>query len=867
MQNVKSKTMAIMIALLLTISMGATLMTPIPTASAHTPRWEFTTVAYAFATPTPCGVGQTGLIYGFLNYAIQGVLITNTIRFHDYHFIVTAPDGTSQTFDFPYVSDSTSAQYFAYTPLQAGVYNITFQFPGQTYNFGNSYDGDYYTPSNASYLWTVQEDPIGKIPQNPLPIEYWSRPLNQAQNGDNNLAIESNWLGGDSQSSGLMTLPQSYIQYNGAPVLTPHIMWTKPIEFGGSTGQSIQQPTQEADVTQSWYSGMAYNIRFVNPMIINGVLYYQKPLGYSGSGGGEVAVDLLTGEEVWHNDAIYPTFATIFNFKTPNGYGPGGAQLWQVSGGGFGGGTQTWIGYNAFDGKNIFNITNVPSGTTVRFNDGNIGKYLFGYNTTSKTGWVALWNATRLISGNSDTWSGPNRSFAGNNSVAISWNVTITADLTGDTSPSIIGVVPDDVIFGASSSLATVSQPRPNADPWTIWGLSDNPETRGNLTWIKHYEAPPNNQTQMFATQPIDPTTLTFAMTIAETGQRLGYSLTTGEKLWGPLGDQPGFQYYSSREGVPYNGLLYVSGLGGVLQAYSMTNGTLMWSYGNGGTPGNDTNMALNGPWGLQPLHISHFVAGIVYTFAGEHSPTNPLYSGELTRAINATTGEELWTLLAWSGCGLGNSMQSFPIADGYAAFYNCYDAQVYVIGRGPSQLTVTAPDTAATVGVPVVIRGTVIDISAGTQQDQPSKDFPNGVPVVSDASISDFMASVYEDQPMPNNVIGVPIAIYVTDANGNYRQIGSATSDASGMYTLSWMPDIPGDFTVMAKFDGTKGYFGSSAETSFTAINAPATPAPTAEPIKTDADMYFVPAVAGIIVAIIAVGAVLTLLMLRKRA
>ena len=174
---------------------------------------------------------------------------------------------------------------------------------------------------------------------------------------------------------------------------------------------------------------------------------------------------------------------------------------------------------------------------TVRFNDGNIGIYLFSYNQTSKTGWLALWNATRLISGNSDTWSGPNRTFAGNSSVAISWNETITADLTGDTSPSIIGVVPGDVILGASSSLATISQPRPNDNPWTIWGLSDNPATKGNLTWKKHYAAPPNNQTQMFATQPIDPTTLTFAMTIAETGQRLGYSLTTGEKLWGPLGE------------------------------------------------------------------------------------------------------------------------------------------------------------------------------------------------------------------------------------------------------------------------------------------------------------------------------------------
>jgi hypothetical protein len=519
--QIKTKTMAIMFVSILIISTVASMTALMPTASAHSPPWIITPVAYAFATPTPVGVGQPGLIFGFLNYAIQGTLITNNIRFHNYHFIVTAPDGTQETFDFPYVSDSTSAQYFAYTPTQVGDYNITFLFPGQVYDFGTAYpqnaayDGDYYTPANASYIWHVQADPVGSIPQNPLPSEFWSRPLNQAQNSQNALQIASNWLGGDSQSSGLMSWPPSYIQYNGAAPMTPHIMWTKPIEFGGSLGQTITQPQQEADVPQSWYSGMAYNIRFVNPMIINGVLYYQKPKGYSGSGGGEVAVDLMTGEEIWHNDDIYPTFATIFNFKTPNGYGPGGAQLWQASG-------STWYGYNAFDGSPIFNITNVPSGTGVYFNDGTLGRYLFNYNTTTKKGWLALWNTTRLISSNSDTWSGPNRSFNGTSTNAISWNVTITDDLNGafSTNPTIIGVVPGKVILGASSSLATVSQPRPNEDPWTIWGLSDDPATQGKLLWKKQYDAPPNNQTQMFATQPIDPTTLTFAMTIAETGQR-----------------------------------------------------------------------------------------------------------------------------------------------------------------------------------------------------------------------------------------------------------------------------------------------------------------------------------------------------------
>jgi hypothetical protein len=197
---------------------------------------------------------------------------------------------------------------------------------------------------------------------------------------------------------------------------------------------------------------------------------------------------------------------------------------------------------------------------------------------------------------------------------------------------------------------------------------------------------------------------------------------------------------------------------------------------------------------------------------------------------------------------------------------YNCYDGQIYTVGKGPSQLTVTAPNTATTVGTPVVIRGTVMDISAGTKQSEQAARFPNGVPAVSDAIMSAFMAAVYEDQAMPSNVIGVPVTISVLDSNGNFREIGTATSDASGMFSLTWTPDIAGDFTVYATFAGSQAYFGSSAETSFTATSAPATPAPTATPLSnlattTDLMMYIVAAAIAIIIAIAIVG----LLILRK--
>ena len=459
----KNKTLAIVIISILSVSICGALLTD-NTASAHSPPWEITPVAYCFASPSPVGVGQSGLIYGWLNYVIGGANAFNDVRFENYKFIVTAPDGTEETFTFDTVTDTTSAQALPYTPDQVGTYTIEFIFPGQTYDFGGQYQDDYYTPANATYHWEVQEDPVSMLSQNPLPTEYWARPINQNLNTYSALTIGSNWLGGSAQSSGLMSLPQSYIQYNGAVPLTSHVMWTKPIEFGGALGSTISEPTLDADEPGAYYSGMAYNIRFQNPIIINGVLYYQSPKGYSGYGGGEVAVDLLTGEEIWHNDDIYPTFATMTNYKSANGYGPGGAILWQSL---RTGSTYTWVGYNAFDGKWVFNITDVPSGTQVMTNDGSQLIYQLNYNQNTKSGWLALWNMSKLFGSTSsiDVWAAPGRVFDGTSDVCYSWNQTITADLVGDTNPSIIGVVPGKAILGASSSLATTSQPRPNNDP------------------------------------------------------------------------------------------------------------------------------------------------------------------------------------------------------------------------------------------------------------------------------------------------------------------------------------------------------------------------------------------------------------------
>ena len=81
----------------------------------------------------------------------------------------------------------------------------------------------------------------------------------------------------------------------------------------------------------------------------------------------------------------------------------------------------------------------------------------------------------------------------------------------------------------------------------------------------------------------------------------------------------------------------------------------------------------------------------------------------------------------------------------------------------------------------------------------------------------------------------------------------------------FNWKPDVPGKYTVIATFKGSESYWPSHAETAFAVDEAPptqTTPTPTPQSI---ADAYFVPAVAGIIIAIV-IGFAATILLLRKR-
>ena len=87
--------------------------------------------------------------------------------------------------------------------------------------------------------------------------------------------------------------------------------------------------------------------------------------------------------------------------------------------------------------------------------------------------------------------------------------------------------------------------------------------------------------------------------------------------------------------------------------AIDTKTGNMLWKF-------NNTDSGVDTSWGLMPIFIAAIADGKVYAFNNEHSPNCPLYKGYSIYCINATTGEEIYKMLVWSGQtgGQGGSTQ-----------------------------------------------------------------------------------------------------------------------------------------------------------------------------------------------------------------
>lgn len=165
---------------------------------------------------------------------------------------VTKPDGTKETLG-PFRTDSTGSTGTSYTPTMVGNYTFQTHFPAQWFNWTMraSFDPELYGPvyykASDSEVKTleVREEQAQYYKANPLPTEYWSRPID-AQIREW-YTIAGNWL---------YTPLNSYIENNQNAPESAHILWTKPIANGGLVGGVLGEHGYE--------DGDAYEGKFQN---------------------------------------------------------------------------------------------------------------------------------------------------------------------------------------------------------------------------------------------------------------------------------------------------------------------------------------------------------------------------------------------------------------------------------------------------------------------------------------------------------------------------------------------------------------------------------------------------------------------------
>ena len=76
--------------------------------------------------------------------------------------------------------------------------------------------------------------------------------------------------------------------------------------------------------------------------------------------------------------------------------------------------------------------------------------------------------------------------------------------MAGLAAPTIIKVIPDNLVFGRSTTLqgagSTSSAVFGTPEPYTFWAISLKPENKGQLLWIKNYTPPEGNKTVLVGT-------------------------------------------------------------------------------------------------------------------------------------------------------------------------------------------------------------------------------------------------------------------------------------------------------------------------------------------------------------------------------
>jgi hypothetical protein len=787
---------------------------PFELGVAHRPRFEFTpdmvgTWKALFVFPgdkfyNPATIGFEFTVqqqpipkretWGFINTRPDKVIGLN--QWLLINAWVTPPPLTgSEIFkEFSFTITKPDATTVKIGPMPSeGEGTVWFEYPmdriGQwTIKF--DFPGDIHNkPCTQTKTVTVQQEQVPiGYPDTPLPTEEWTFPINTQNRDWRNIA--GPWYMVNYNSS-----KGAFNPYTEAPK-SAHILWkTEAISgMGGFIGSPHSVQTGGGEVVygggdRGIFAGSVANIRTV-----------MAGYGYYVAGSNIVCVDMRTGETVWSTPGSF-TFGAIRN---------GVPALYQIG--------SRFITYDGLTGAMTLNVTGMSMAANlcdapyvfsaqnyVRFED-----QLTVRGTTLGTE-VPL-PTPRLIKW---TTEGTTTNFT----ERIIWNVSLPVNHIEDGWITII----DGLVVGVDWYANRIQT-------YKIWALN---ETTGQTIYMKapYNEADPNSYVSKQGPMIGSGYGKLYWAALPNQNQALGwtsYDVATGNLAW--VSEKTGYPWGVFWAYMPEAcgyGLIYGLSYDGVY-AFNATNGRIAWHY-TAQDPYHETpyNQYVFGSAG--PM----VGGGMVFAPETEHSPTF-VYRGQELKALDAITGREVWSI---EGVYTLNAL-----AYGVLLASDSYNGFSYAFGKGSTETTVSIASKTLPMGTPVLIEGTVSDQSSAQK----------GTPAISDASMTAWMQYLHMQQAKPANATGVQVKLTATDPNGNYQNIGTATSDIFGNYAISWNPPVAGIYKVTATFQGSESYYGSDAGTSFvvaktgTAANVvptqqqSQTASPTSSPASTNPSQSF---------------------------
>jgi len=904
----KNKTAAIAIALFFILSMTGSLMTasvkgqitalPGVAVGTHIP-----TFLYLNVGPNPIGVGQTVNVNAFFGSCIIDTEIPSILNPQNYNVTVTTPSGTTSTLTL--AADKTGGGHVNYIPTTVGTYKFQAFYGGQAFT-RPGWIGLTQDPAISSVVTlTVQQAPLTQMlyPFTPLPTNWWETPVS-AENTQNWYKIMGPNLFQNEYNATTWCNP--YTQ----PVLSAHVLWTKPWIAGGVAGGDLGG----GEINGAYWTVRQYEQPF-SPIVIDGKMWAVQQSQSSSTTNGIICVDLYTGATDYViNTTSSLSFGMAPSIDFPNGYGAVPYVIWTsgaLTPSETGGHLipSTGSQYNMYDGLTGLYICSIVNGTGLSNLHTDANGDVIGYYTNTTVGYMSIWtqkpfdtlapNGTSLpstpqLQQRVNITSGQRylcefnftkalwNTMSTQGGLQISKNTAIDFRLGIMFAASIPTTLNGQAIYPAlaiekysGTQVILDSYMYPGfywTDGWDV--LCAMNANTGAVTWISNYTYPtyqwllPWQDT--WSQSPVVTDNLILEFNLHNLAIQ-AFNVDTGNSVWTntikvPYGNGQPNLYDELAKGlgttpVPfsYNGQVVLYGFGVDIWDINMTNGNIMWYT-------NTTNLmgpsGIETPYNVWPIWTAQSpqtMAPDVCYFSISHMYNPPMFHGGQILAVNMTTGQLIWKILSFP-------MTGQALAYGILLHLNGYDGQVWAYGKGPSCTTVTTSPAVTTTGGTIQIEGTVTDVSAGTTQEQQKFDFPNGVPCVSDASESAFMEYVYENQPAPTNTTGVPVTLTETDHNGNTYTIGTTRSNAMGAFGYTWTPPIEGNYTIVATFAGSNSYYGSAASTFAYAGPAAATTAPTTAPVQgfaTTNDLML--GIVAIIVVMIISVAVMTIV-LRKR-